>query len=132
MALAGHAALVSVSSDNVTYNEVDGLANVDFGPSATIIETTDFADTTAAKTRIKGLADLNVTVSGQYEASDTGQALIRSSWASGATIHVKFLPNGSAGFRCPCIVQDYKINTTVDGAVEFSATFLGNGAIVAV
>lgn len=129
MALAGHAAKVTTSSDNVTFTEVDGIMNIDWGPSADLIETTDFKDTTAAKSRIHGLHDLQVTVSGQYESGDAPQALIRTSFTSGATLYVQFLPDGTNGFKCATIVQDFKLNATVEGAVEFSATLVGNGAI---
>lgn len=129
MALAGHAAKVTCSASDGSYNEIDGIMNVDWGQSADIIETTDFKDITAAKSRIHGLHDLQVTISGQYESGDAPQALVRTSFTSGATLYVQFLPDGTNGFKCATIVQDFKLNATVEGAVEFSATLVGNGAI---
>lgn len=129
MALAGHAVKVSCADTDVAGDEIDGINNIDWGPAANLLETTDFADTTGARTRILGLKDLQVTVSGQYEAADTGQARLRTNWASGASVFVRFLPNGTAGFKCEMKVQDFKITASFDGVVEFSATLQGTGSI---
>lgn len=129
MALAGHAVKVSCADSDVAGDEIDGINNIDWGPSADLLETTDFMDTTAARTRLLGLKDLQVTVSGDYEASDTGQARLRTNQAAGTTTYVRFLPNGSAGFKCAMLVQDFSISASFDGKVEFSATLVGNGAI---
>lgn len=128
MALAGHAVKVSCADTDVAGDEIDGIKSIDWGPSANLIETTDFADTSGARTRLAGLKDLSVTLSGDYEASDTGQARLRTNWPSTGT-YVRFLPNGTAGFKCLMLVQDFKIAGEVDGVVQFSATLVGNGAI---
>ena len=129
MALPGHSCKVSCADTDVAGDEIDGINSIDWGPAADLLETTDFMDTSAARTRILGLKDLSVTVSGDYEASDTGQARLRTNWAAGTTTYVRFLPNGTTGFKCAMLIQDYKINASFDGKVEFSATLVGNGAI---
>jgi predicted secreted protein len=129
MALAGHAVKVSCADSDIAGDEIDGINSIDWGPSADLLETTDFADTTAARTKLLGLKDLQVTVSGDYEASDTGQSRLRTNWAAGTTTYVRFLPNGTAGFKCAMLVQDFTISASFDGKVEFSATLMGNGAI---
>ncbi len=130
MALAGHSVKVSCADSDVAGDEIDGIQSVDWGPSADLIETTDFADATGARTRaVLGLKDLTVTVSGQYEASDTGQARLRTNWAAGTTTYVRFLPNGTAGFKCAMMIREFSISASYDGAVEFSATLEGTGAI---
>ncbi len=129
MALAAHALKVSCADTDVAGDEIDGIKTVDFSASGTMLDVTDFMDTSAAHARILGLKDLTVTVSGDYESADTGQARLRTNWAAGTTTHFRFLPNGSTGFKCAMIVQDYKIGGELDGIVSFSATLMGNGAI---
>lgn len=131
MALAGHSTAVHCASTDTT-GEVDGIKSVEFSASGNLLDITDFADTTGAHSRILGLKDLQITVSGDYESADSPQALIRSSWAAGDTVYVRVLPNGSTGFKCACKVQDYSISSSVDGTVEFSATFMATGAIASV
>ena len=127
MALAGHSCAVHFAATDTT-GEVDGIKSVEFSPSANLHDITDFADTTAVHVRLLGLKDLTITLSGDYTTA-TAQALIRSTWASGADGYCRVLPNGSVGFKCAVKVQDYKISGEVDGIMQFSATLLGTGAI---
>ena len=130
MALAAHAAAIRIATTDVTGNEIDGINNVDWGPSAELLETTDFKDTTAARTRIQGLKDLSLTLSGDHEAGDTnGQVVLRDAYTNGTTVFVRWLPNGTVGFKCEMHVQEFKISGAFDGKVEFSATLVGAGAI---
>lgn len=132
MALAGHPLAFSVSSDDSTYSEVDGINDANWDQVRDLLETTDFKDTSGAKTRIAGLSDGSIECSGDYESADTGQALIRSSFASGATIYCKLLWNGSAGHKVACIVESWKNSVSFDGKVEFSASIKFNGAVSSV
>lgn len=129
MAIAGHTTTVTVSSNDTTYNAVDGIKSVEFSPSVAMLETTDFADTSGARTKIAGLKDGTLTISGDYEESDTGAALVRTQWASGGALWLKFAPNGTTGFKVLTIVSDYKVSSSFDGLVQFSATLQFNGTI---
>lgn len=129
MALAGHASALRVAASDATGDVVAGLTSISFGPSGNLMDITDFSDTSGAHKKLLGLVDCNISGSGLYESADTGQALIRSSWASGADIYIRFLPNGSTGYKCACKIQDYKIDSSVDGTVTFSFTAQGNGAL---
>lgn len=132
MALAGHAAKITCADSDVAGDEIDGIKNVEFSVNGNMLDTTDFMDTTAVHTRILGLRDLTITMSGDYEASDTGQARLRTNFAAGTTTWVRWLPNGSAGFKMSGLIQDYKISAGVDGLVEFSCTYVGITAPAAV
>lgn len=129
MAIAGHLSTVTVSSNDTTYNAVDGIKSAEFSPAVAMLETTDFNDATGARTRIAGLKDGSISLSGDYEESDTGAALIRTQWASGGNLYLKFAPNGTTGFKVLTIVQDYKVSSSFDGTVQFSATLQFNGAV---
>ena len=132
MALAGHPLAFSTSSDDVTYAEVDGITDLSFGPSRDMLESTDFKDTSGAKTRLAGLKDGTIQVSGDYESADTGQATILSRWADGAACWAKILWNGSTGHKVACIVESFQIAASVGGKVTFTATLQFNGAFSAV
>lgn len=131
MALVGHATAVSVSSDDSSYSTLSGVNSADFGPARDLLETTDFADTTGARKRLAGLKDVDATISGHLVV-ETAQDLVRSSWSSGATIYFKFLWDGSAGLKAGFLVENYKVSSSFDGTVQFTATLKGNGAITAV
>ncbi len=129
--LAAHAGAFHAASTDTT-GEVSGLDNIDWGPAADVLEITDFADTSAAKKRMLGLKDVTCTVSGHYDSANSPQELIRTSWTSGADLYIRWLPNGSAGFKVVVKVSEFKVSAGVGETVKFSATLLGNGAIAAV
>jgi predicted secreted protein len=121
----------------VSGDEVDGLNNVSYSPSVDLLDITDFKDTTGFKTKLAGLKDGSVSVSGDFEASDAPQLLIASSWSSGASIWatIHFNPSGSAsskGFNVECKVESFEITAGVDGKVEYSASLSFTGAPTAV
>lgn len=118
-------------------DELDGINDVSISSSKTMLETTDFKDTTGARTRMAGLEDASISLSGDYESADAPQLLLRSSFDSGATVYVTILVDpsasaGSQGYRFPCIVESYESKGSVDGKAEFSVSLVMNGAKVAV
>jgi predicted secreted protein len=129
MALAGKDVVVRCADTDASGDEIDGINNIDWGPAADLLEVTDFADTTGYRDRILGLKDLSVTLSGDYESGDTGQARLRTNWASGASIFLRFLPNGSTGFKCEMMAESFNISASFDGKVEFSCSLKAVGAI---
>jgi predicted secreted protein len=129
MALAAHATTISVSATDASYNEVDGLNDFSFGPSRDLLETTDFKDTSGAHTRMAGLKDGTISMSGDYESADTlGQNIVRTAFDNGTACWVKVLWDGATGHKCLCIVESSEIKVSVDGKVEWSATLQFNGA----
>lgn len=132
MALAGHAMKLSCADSDVAGDEVDGVKSIEFSESGNMLDTTDTMDTTTVHTRILGLRDLTITISGDYESADTGQARLLTNFRAGTTTWVRYLPNGTAGFKVSGKVQDFKISGGVDGTVEFSCTFVGITAPAAV
>jgi predicted secreted protein len=132
MALAGHAAKITCADTDASGDEIDGIKNVEWSVNGEMLDTTDLMDTTTVHTRILGLRDLTVTLSGDYEASDTGQARLVTNFAAGTTTWMRWLPNGSAGFKASFKIQDYSISAAFDGTVEFSCTAVAITAPAAV
>lgn len=139
MSNAAHPLVVKVATPaDASYAEVDGIKSVKFGPSRTMLETTDFKDTSGAKTRLAGLKDGTIELSGDLEEGDTnGQNVVRGCFDSGAAcwVQIEFAPSagaGSKGYKVQGIVASYDISADVDGLVSWTASIPFNGAPVAV
>ena len=131
MPLAGHAVIIEASSDDATYNAFDGLNDASFSPSRDLLDTTAFNDA-SARQRLAGLTDGSISLSGDYESADTAQALVRTSFTSGAAIYIQCKWDGTNGHKATCIVEDFEISASVDGKVEWSATIQFNSALTVV
>ena len=102
-----------------------------------MLDVTDFKDSSGVKLKLAGIEDGSFSLSGDLESADAPQALIRSSFDTGATIYltVQWDPSasaGSKGYSYPCIVESYEVKGGVDGKAEFSASLQLNGAKSAV
>ena len=132
MAFAGHPAKVEVSTDGIAWNEVDGINDFSFTPDCTILDTTDFKDTSGAHTRIYGLINCAIEFSGDYEDTDTnGQNVIRTAFLNGTALHVGIKFDGTDGLKCQVVVESYEIAAGVDDKVTFSVSLQSNSTISA-
>lgn len=140
MALAGHPVVVSCKSSNAAVagaDEINGLNSIGYSPKIEMLDVTDFQDTSAAKLKLAGLTDGQIQGSGDLEPADAPQTLIRTSWASGASIWftLAFNPGGGAntvGFKVECKISAFEVKASAEGKVEFSFTaeFTGAPALV--
>lgn len=132
MAFAAHASKIEVSTDGSTWYEVDGINDASFEVTRDILDTTDFKDTSGAKTRIMGLQDTKISMSGDYEDTDTnGQNTIRSRFLAGTSIHIGFKLDGTDGYKVETYCSKFSTKASVDGKVEFDAEFVSIGAVAA-
>jgi len=116
---------------------VDGITEFTLSAPVNLLETTQFRGNEGFRSRIAGLKDSSISMSGNYVSGDTVQKLLRAARLSGATVHVTVIvdPNGATnekGYRVPCLVESYEAGGSVDGLATFSCTLQGNGAVVAV
>lgn len=140
MAIAAHGTKIYVKSTSATpsgTDEVKGLNDFSASSSKTMLDVTDFKDTSAVKLKIAGLEDGSFSLAGDLESGDAPQALIRSSFDSGATLYltIQWDPNAaslSKGYQFPVIVESYEVKGSIDGKVEFSCSLSINGAKSAV
>ena len=140
MAAAGHPTKVYVKATNaaaVSGDEVAGIKSCTNGQSADLLDITTFKDTSGWRQRMLGLLDGTVEISGLAEFADAPQALIRSSFLSGASIWVtiEFNPTGSAGqkgFQVECKVASSNHASELEGTVDYDASFQFTAAPVAV
>jgi predicted secreted protein len=130
MALAGHVTGIFVKAADAMWgagDEIDGLREVSFSPSREMLDTTDFKDTTAARTRIAGLMDGSISFSGDYESADAPQVLLQTHFASGASLYCWIKWNGTVGHKTQCLVESFEITSSVEGKAEFSCTLQFTG-----
>lgn len=124
---------LSDAKSSGTGNNVGGANSVTFSMNNEILDATDFQDDAFA--RIKGLKDVEVTIDGNYDDSDTGQGVIEDDFLGNISddLQVAFIPdeeNGSVAWEATCIVQDFEITSSPDGKAEVSFTLVtsdGNG-----
>lgn len=130
MAFAAHISKVEYSADNITFNEIDGIKDASFEVSRDVLDTTDFKDSSGARTRIVGLQDTSISISGDYEDTDTnGQVALRSAFIAGTSFYIGFKFDGTDGYKVQCYCSSFSITPTVDGLVEFEAELVSTGAV---
>lgn len=130
MALAGYATIVyakASSSSVVSGDELDGIKNIEYGPTLDQLDITDFKDTGNARAKLSALRDGTISLSGDCVMSDAPQGVLRTAATDGSSvwISVEFDPSGSSGskgFKVECKVADYKISSAVDGIIQFSCS----------
>lgn len=130
--LAAHAIAVLVKAADSGWgssDELDGINSAQLKSTRDLLEATDFKDTSACRKRIAGLKDGTIEMSGDYEAADAPQDLLRSSKESGADIYVWIKWDGTAGHKVACLVESFDIGGTFDGKVQFSCSLVFNGAV---
>lgn len=139
MSKAGYLGQIFARADTTVptgTDQIDDLTDVTVSFPRDMLESTNFKSA-GWKTRVAGLQDSSVDVSGHFNAGDAPQALLRSSKTSGATVYLTLLADpsatsGSQGWRVPMLVSEFTAKAAVNGLVEFTAKLSGNGAPTAV
>jgi hypothetical protein len=136
MTVAGHLTKVYARADNGAVNDpddlLDGVDKVDLQRMVNLLETTDFKDTSGARTRIPGLADCSLSVSGDEEAEDPVQDVLRNSLGV-SSVFVTVLTNplgtsGKQGWKVEFYVEKEAPASAVDSKVTTSFDLKATGA----
>lgn len=131
MATAAHTRKIFVRSDTTApsgSDEVDGAIDFQWNSSKTILDTTDFKDTTGAKTKLAGLEDGSGSIGGDWEQSDTPQTALRTGFNAGSLVYVTDLKDGTNGYTYPCLVESIDESGSVDGKNEVTYNLTQSGA----
>ncbi len=128
MALNGCAVTIKLGANGVL-----GLNNVTVDPTRDQLDVTDF-DSSCSREFINGLIGTTITLSGDYEPTDTtGQVAIMSALLTPATLTGGTKPaitfDGTNGFTGDANVASASIGSTVEGKATFTATLQITGAI---
>ena len=124
----GHTTVIEVSTDDITYNEVDGILDYNFDMSNDVVDITAYEDTASAHERLLSLQDTSISLGGDYEHADVnGQLVLRNAFLNNTSVYVKILHNGTNGHKVQCLVTKLIIGAEVDEkvAVEFELTGIG-------
>lgn len=112
-----------------TYTNVVGVKSASISIDGQNVDVTTLTD--ADIVRIQSILDAKVSLSCNYEADSTGQALIRAAALTDADIFIQFLPDGTNGWRA-----QYKVTAsfsgTPSGALEASYECERSGAFTTV
>ena len=122
MALAGHQTLVSAASSvSGSYAALDGIKQFSVSDSRDLLDITDFRDA-IVRARIAGLRDYQVTMSGEFEPSDTGFLTLRGCYEAGVVASIAILHNTTttSGYGYPITIESMEISAGVDGTLEVS------------
>ncbi len=127
-ATAGKAALVKLGANTIANIksatiEIDGVN----------LDVTALGAANGFMSRIQGLLDAKITLSGSYDTSDTnGQVALRTAFLAGTTISISVLPNGTNGFSTNAFVTKYSIGADVSKEVTLQIDLEGSGGITVI
>ena len=126
--LAGRQAVIKIgTTTEAAGTEIDGVDNHTYKDLCDMLDISKYGN--AYKNRMGGLKDVNVTLSGNYNPSDTtGQLVI----VPGDFVWLQVLPDGTNGKKVKMIVEDFTKQAPVEGKQTFSATLQGVDAPTAV
>ena len=129
MALAGKDLVVQVATGSTaTYATVADLNSATMTHAGNTIDVSEMGVDYVQK--ILGLKDVSYSLGGFYAPTDTnGQVRIRNAWLNDTALWIKFLPDGSTGFKQAVKVASFEISGSADGAVELSVDLEGDGAV---
>lgn len=101
-----------------SYNVVVGVNSASISIDGQQVDVSTLTD--ADIVRIRTLLDAKVSLSCNYEADSTGQALLRAAALTDADLFLQFLPDGTNGWRA-----QYKVNMSFGGSPgdKLGATF---------
>ena len=126
--LAGRQAVIKIDVTDAGEGVlIDGVDNHTYKDLCDMLDISKYGN--AYKNRMGGLKDTNVTLSGNYNPSDTTGQLVL---VAGDFVWLQVLPDGTAGKKVKMIVEDFTKQAPVEGKQTFSATLQGVDAPSAV
>lgn len=130
MAVAGKKLLVQVSTaSGGTFTTIAEMNNASVAVNGENIDVTAFGS--SWRSRIQGLKDISLDVSGFYNSTDTnGQSAARNAMVNGTDLYARVLLDGTTSnyIQTQAFLGSYDISASVDGAVEVSMSIEGSGA----
>ena len=134
MAEAAYKKQILVSSDNVTYTEVEATS-VSLNLGSDVLDVTTFASAEGWRSRVLGINDWGISLEALYTTgSTTGIAKIRSALINRGTLYVRYLPDGTNanGFQGQVRVESFNSSGDVSSLETLSISLQGHGALAGV
>jgi|SRR6185312_9259708 len=128
---AAYLETVGESASTSGFITIGGVKNATFGPKRDMLDISTLGGG-AAKAKLAGMTDGQVSIDGDFIAGDTGQAAMRAAWASGADLYIQLLFDGTNGYYVKTKISQFDIKGATASTVSFSATCEFNSGITAV
>lgn len=98
-----------------------------------VLDDTEMASNAGFRTRLLGLRDWSVGMSGIWDPTDAQLIILRDAWLARTDLNVQYLPDGTVGngFEGPVQIESLNITGDVGGIETFDITLQANGALVA-
>jgi predicted secreted protein len=136
MAVAGYKLLVTCATGaSATYVSMDGIKEFSLSDSNDLLDTTDFveANTDRVRSRIAGLRDATLSLSGDLENADNGLLRARAAYRAGdnMTFQVWFNTGASsAGFALITRIESIEYSGSVEDKLQVSISASVDGTII--
>jgi predicted secreted protein len=99
-----------------SYNAVAGVRSASISIDGQNVDVTTLTD--ADIVRIQAILDAKISMTCNYEADSTGQALVRAAALTDADLYLQFLPDGTNGWRAQYKVASAGFSGTPNGVLE--------------
>ena len=126
MSLAGYKKGVFIKTTSATaYTELPGT-NATLNLAADMLDDTDFTST-GWRSRLPGLRDYSVSMTMNYDTSNTAFAAARTAWLNGSRLDFRYSPNGTVGFQGRVYVETFSHSGDVGGLETVDITLQTEG-----
>jgi predicted secreted protein len=129
MAIAGFNSLVSVATGvSATYVPVDGIKQFSVGDSTDMFDITDYVDSNLRR-RLAGLRDVNISLSGELETTNSGWVALKASYDAGAIVYVMVMSSATNGYTYAMLSDSFEVSAGVDKTVEVKCDLKHEGTV---
>lgn len=130
MGVAAYPKKVQVSANDSTYYDVPANS-VSLNLGAAVLDDTEFKNNAGYRTRALGLLDWSVSIEALYIASDSALGAIRTALTGRSALYVKYLVDGTNGYKGPVVVENYNMSGEVGDLEKISISLQADGALSA-
>jgi len=107
-----------------------GLNDATLARAGEILDDTEFCENQGYRSRIYGLRDTNISLSGDYEPENTAQQELFNAWENSEIVTIQYLPDGENGVQGDYVVENIDQSGTIDDKETIDVTLQGTGALI--
>lgn len=98
-----------------------------------VLDDTDLATNAGFRSRILGLHDWSVSMTANWDGSDSVLSTIRDAWLNRTALYVQYLPDGQVanGFQGAVVVENFNLSGDVGGLETVDISLQADGALSA-
>jgi predicted secreted protein len=113
----GSGAILAVSSNGSSYTTVGKVKKISLAPSVNMVDATD-NDSSGTKEKLVGDSEFKLSVTANYDVSDTAQGTIMDGCANKTLLYYRYRPKGSSTGEIQYIGTGYLTKCQVDANHE--------------